>query len=268
MDRPNSSSRNTQLKVFFGQIILIVTFVLSCLTTLTTIYIILALKLNNNAGVIQIKENSENFSQILLNQNLNTDKFQPLEALHFETIISPSIDISTRNSRKAQEPSASLSMNNDEIIIQASHFSSGSRSMSMDFRLPKKLSSLEVPHGVQNLRQIRPLPNSASHRNHPILEIISGDDLHLSGNVGLRCHSSRARMSSKHSIDLHSRDGSITLSASRIYLPNLAHDPNRKESNYIMDQLDETFSNNRISEKMQLCIGNGNGLIYQAIDSC
>lgn len=261
-------SRDKYIKEMLGQIILIATFAVSSLTTLTTLYIIFGLRLNDDNGLIQIREISESSSQLLVNQNIGADIFQPLEEIYFEQINSPFIDVSNRNLLTPKESSASISMNGGDITIHAKEFTTGS-SEQIDFRLPATLSSLNVLHGIVNIRLIRSPSSNLPGRSSPILEIISGTDLHLSGNLGVRSHSSRAVLSSQRSIDLVSKDGSIILNAAHgINLPDLARDHTQKESNYIMDQYDEVSVWQKNSGKIQLCIRQQNGQIYQATDSC
>lgn len=265
------SPRNKYLQVFIGQVVLIVTFLISSLTTLTTIYIIFSLRLNNDIGIIRVDKISDNLSQLVVNQNLHIEKLVPSEEIQFESITSPTISISSRNSQNQNESPTSVLMNKDEILIRAEHFSTGS-SRPLEFRIPRKLGSLRVPHGIHNMKLIRPFDAHANpsirHRNSSKLEITSDSGLQLSGNLGLRAHSFQSQYSSRHLVEIDSREGSITLSAADgIYLPNLARSQPRKvDSRYMLDSDLHDWVN---EDKIQLCMSRESGLIYQATrDSC
>lgn len=254
-----------QLKLIGTQVLLFFAFIVGIITTIGTIWIISRLRLAKDFQAIEYHE--QNAGQLIFNQDLMADTLIPQGNLSSNIIIGDQIEISGSPNGKKQ---ARILLQKNSINMQAEVFSSGSSRDEFSFKLPNRLSILDVPNGVRNVKVIgAPSSKKASpiDRVESNLEIRSEQQLDISGNMGLKLHARHMLIKSPDTIDLDTKEGSISINAKTLRLPSILHGASYfreilEWSNRSEDKLSD--SNRATTNKYQLCINRDDGLIFQS----
>lgn len=270
METKKSANKNyDRLKLFGAQVLLFFTFIVSLITTFGTIWMILRLRLAKDLQAIQYDD--KNGGQLIFNQDLVADTLMPQENLTLNMIHGEQIKILGSLDNQKQ---ASILLEGKSVHMQAKTFSSGSFNDEYSFKLPKKVNTLDVPNGLRNVKVIR-APSSEkiftlSNNEYPRsdLEIRSPQQLDISGNMGLKFHARQMHIKSSDSIDLDTKEGSISINSRALRLPGIP-----QESLYFKELLEKlnkseskfTDSNRVLKNKHHLCISRDDGLVFRSI---
>lgn len=275
LDKENLPSVKTnnheynRLKLLGAQILLFLALVVSLVTTVGVIWIILRLNLTNDLKLVESDQNRLNDNELLFNQDLFIDTLSPQKTLQTRQIIGNEIKIT--GSDNSIEPQAEIYLNQKSISMQAQSFSNG-RSQEYSFKTPKRTEYLDVPNNIRNVKVIRALhPHkdlSPADKNHGMsVDIVANGKLDISGNMGLKVHSNHINIISQDSINIESKEESITIMAEKgIRLPSLDCKGNDENSSRSFDE--STSSIQSTMSKFQLCINRDDGLIFQSINFC
>lgn len=248
------------LELMTGQLVLSVTLALSLLTSIGTFWIIFRLGLATDLEAIAIQTEHRNGEELVFNQNVFVDTIMPQESLRLNQITGKSISIS-------ESPDyldgAGLFIDSDYISATARSFSSGNNDYK--FKLSKKLTVLDVPHGIKNVKVIRAPSSGGSATRDYDLNLMSTNQLELSGNLGLKIHSRSILMNSPEYISIESKEDTITILAEKgLYLmlsdvegKGFVHEETRSIGSDLVEA----------SNRHNLCISRDTGMVFLAPES-
>lgn len=261
-----------QLKIKSSQFLLFFTLLVGLLTTIGTLWIIFRLNLTSLKRHLEFGPGND----LHIRQDIITDSFMPFGEVDYKEIVGDTIKISSPVDSKLP---TEINLDNETVLMQAKIFSSSQTNDQYSFRISRRLQTLEASKNSNNVKLIRSpgsVHKTSSRRSmNKKLDIISRNQLELSGNMGLRVHANQMYFDSQQSIKIQSKEESIILLIEKgLHLPAILHENHYKEllsyQNTSMDTSYATNNNNRFSEplKQQVCIARDNGMIYLSADSC
>lgn len=265
MEERRSSSDQDWLNLLSGQFLLIVTFMLNLLTTFGAIWTIFRLGLNGNdlqAKLFTINSDPSLGELISFQTDLAATSLLAKDRLNVDELSSETISfVASDDSGKNR---AGLSLNSDYISMQAKSY--GPRTTMRDqysFRIDRELEKLSIMGPIHNVRSLRSNGND--------LNILSQEQLELSGNQGLNAHSTDIIIESGDRISVGSKQDGIEIRTAPggLLIPDL---PIHYRPNVQSEEEDEKRGDSGLSQSASrsqlLCIRKPDGMVYKATGSC
>lgn len=273
MGHRSHRSEQDRLNLLSGQFLLLATFVLNLATTFGAVWTIFQLGLNGSdlqATLFSIKRLEALGEVLSFSRGVATTSVLAKDRLIFDEISNEMITFLAGDNMAGNR--ASISLNPDYISMQARSFGSQrAGGGEYSFRVEREVDKLNILGSVHNIRSLRPLLDSEAEAAD--LTIRSGEQLELSGNLGLGVHSKDITLESGDGVFMESREGGLEIRAApgEISLPELRLHQEHLEPRFPSREQEIRQSDvlmNQPSRGYFLCICKSDGLVFKTYSTC